>query len=166
MSRYHPAWDINSLLQDAHLWLESSFVEDNSLFSACSLWTLENATTLRNAFVDNLLEGSEGFYEKLDMQPFSTPPAAKQLLAEMLWLLMLMQSNIKPTTKRENLAKVWGWSGAVLPPDHPMLDDSVLIGVPRPGTAFNTPGGSQHLPGLPMGTRGLAKPPLSVFSAI
>jgi 5-methylcytosine-specific restriction protein B len=116
MSRYHPAWDIKSLLQAAHHWLESCFVADNSLFSASSLWTLENATILRNAFVDNLLEGSEGFYEKLDMQLSSTPPAAKQLMAEMLWLLMLMQSNIKPTTKRENLAKVWGWSGTVLPP--------------------------------------------------
>ena len=83
MSRYHPAWDIKSLLQAAHHWLESCF-------------------------------------------------------AEMLWLLMLIQSNIKPTTKRENLAKVWGWSGTVLPLDHPMLDDSVLVGVSNPGTAFNT----------------------------
>jgi hypothetical protein len=64
-------------------------------------------------------------------------PPARRLMAEMLWALMLFQSNLSAERKRESVTRVWRWSGADLSSDHPMLSDAVLVGIGSPGHAFN-----------------------------
>lgn len=138
MSRYHPDWDIAPLLAAAARWRDTCLVGDGSLFADGALWTPENVAAVRHAFVENAQEGDEDFFEKLRIQVGQTGGQPAQLMAEMLWLLLLIQSNIKPATKRENVRLVWGWSGKPIAEDHPLLSDDVLRGVANTGTAYNT----------------------------
>ena len=59
-------------------------------------------------------------------------------MSEVLWLLMLFQSNISPSKKRLDIRDIWAWSGEELPDDQPLLSDKDLIGIGSPGTAYNT----------------------------
>ena len=65
-------------------------------------------------------------------------PEVKQLMAEVLYVLTLFQSNMRPATKRELVCTVWSWSGTALSPEHPFLEDGVLGGIGNPGTAYLT----------------------------
>jgi 5-methylcytosine-specific restriction protein B len=138
MSRYHPDWDISVLLAAAARWRDTCLVGDGSVFSDAPLWTQANVAAVRKAFVENAQEGDEDFFEKLRVQVGSAGGQTVQLMAEMLWLLLLIQSNIKPATKRDNIRLVWSWCGQQLPEDHPALSDDVLRGVANTGTAYNT----------------------------
>ena len=59
-------------------------------------------------------------------------------MAEVLYVLTLFQSNMRPATKRELVSTVWSWSGTALPADHPLLEDGVLGGIGNPGVAYMT----------------------------
>jgi len=61
------------------------------------------------------------------MKNASTP--GKQLMAEVLWVLLLFPSNMKSRTKRQQIRDVWGLSGQTLAENHPLLADEVLVGI-------------------------------------
>ncbi|MBV9502316.1 MAG: hypothetical protein JO138_23355 [Acidobacteriaceae bacterium] len=64
--------------------------------------------------------------------------AAQQLVAEMLWALLLFPSNIRPKTKRQQVRDIWALSGQQVAENHPDLSGDVLIGVGSGGPGFNT----------------------------
>lgn len=109
---------------------------DKSIFDEESLWTTENLAQLDLYFVRNLDEGDGGFYEKLDKQLAPANPAARKLMAELLWVLYLFPSNLGARSKRDGVLRVWRLSGDALDAEHPMLADAVLAGIGSGGMAF------------------------------
>lgn len=93
---------------------------------------------LDHRFVRNLDLGEGNFLDKLREQLGSGSPQCRQLMAELLWALMLFQSNIGPEKKRQIIGEIWSWSGTPLPSDAPMLADAAIAGLGSAGTAYNT----------------------------
>jgi len=92
----------------------------------------------REAFVDHPDLGSDPFMVKLGRQMEGHSPGAKQLMAEMLWALLLFPSNMRAMRKRAVVTEAWGWSGQALLPTHALLADDVLVGIGSGGTAFHS----------------------------
>lgn len=138
MSRFNPKRNLGPLLEAATHWIQRCLIDEQSLFTNRPLWTSVHLEEVRVAFTDNPDASDASFFEKLEGQMGSASPEAKWLMAELLWVLMLFQSNIGPAKKRESVSKVWAWSGTTLDMSHPMFADEVLTGVGSPGTAYNT----------------------------
>lgn len=109
-----------------------------SLFTDERLWSAETFDQLRIHFVENIDAGPDSFYEKLRRQLHPAPPGAKRLWAEMTWAYYLVADNLVPETKRDQIRRVWKWSGTSLPEQHWALDDDVLTGIANPGVAYST----------------------------
>jgi hypothetical protein len=136
MARWHRSPEA---LEAARLWRIRCLLKEGSILSGNRLWTLENLLHLDHYFVQNLDEGEGDFLEKLEAQLAPAPAAAKQLAAEVLWILYLSVSErgMKGATKRIQIRRVWEWSGEPLP-DAPALGAPLEHGIGFPGTAFNT----------------------------
>ena len=110
------------------------------MFTEKSLWTSENVGYLVKYFAENLDEGEGSFFEKLEKQLARAPGTAKQLAAEMFWVMYLfpVPSSMQPGTKRQQIRQVWEWSGEPLPDAPFELNEALNDGVGTPGAAFNT----------------------------
>jgi hypothetical protein len=129
--------DIAAVLNAAHNWIVSCVVEDHSLFSDQNLWTPNLISDVRTAFVDHPDEGDEDFMSKLKGQMSNAGAPQQQLMAEILWALLLFPSNMKARTKRRQVREIWALSGQSLAEDNPLLADSVLAGIGSGGPGFN-----------------------------
>lgn len=58
-------------------------------------------------------------------------------MAEMVWALLLFPSNIKVSTKRQQVGDIWAMSGEGLSDGIPLLSDEVLLGIGSGGPGFN-----------------------------
>ena len=105
------------ILEAAREWRLRCLLEDRSILSEASLWTLEHLEELHTHYVENPDASERKFLEKLfdQLAPASTRPSS---LREMLWVMMLFPNNITRSTKAALVRTVWGWSGAELPADH------------------------------------------------
>jgi hypothetical protein len=131
-----PKSDQPPILDAVQQWKQKCLLSDGSVFSNAPLWTTPNLAILEEHFIQNPITGEEPFLEKFHRQLEPTPGLVKQLAAEMLWLLLLFPSNIGGPKKRENITKVWSWSGEKLDESHPLL--GVLdCGIGSAGQAFN-----------------------------
>jgi 5-methylcytosine-specific restriction enzyme B len=94
---------------------------------------------LLTLFAGNPLTDKRDFLEKLNEQLTGASPAVPKLAAEVLWFLNLFPSRsvMKPETKREQIERVWGWSGEPAP-GSVYLDEAHMHGVGNPGTAYAT----------------------------
>jgi 5-methylcytosine-specific restriction protein B len=120
-------------------WRDICFVGDGSIFQVGErLWLTEHLDELDRVFVQNFDEGDGSFLEKLQVQMQAGSSAARRLMAEAIWILLLFPSNVSATRKRENVLTVWSWGGEQLLPDHSRLTDTVLGGLGSGGTGFNT----------------------------
>ncbi len=110
------------------------------MFTEKSLWTSDNVDYLVTHFVRNPEEGAGTFLEKLEYQLAAAPGSAKQLAAEMFWVMYLypVASSMQPGTKRQQIRQVWEWSGEPLPDAPSELEEALNAGVGHPGTAFHT----------------------------
>ncbi len=138
MSRFHPDWNIEPILEAADHWKQNALLGDGSVFSDAALWTDDNLDALQKYFVENLDYGEGNFMSKLQGQIQQTKPEVKQLMAEMLWFMLLCPSNIGPDNKRETVAAIWAWSGTPMPSGSNYLADDVLRGIGSGGIAYNT----------------------------
>ncbi|HEX9161440.1 MAG TPA: EVE domain-containing protein, partial [Thermoanaerobaculia bacterium] len=129
--------DLSPTLDAARAWIDRCLIADVSVLSTSSLWTGENINEVRKAFVDHPDEGKDDFMTKLRKQMGPAPPPAQQLMAEMLWALLLFPSNVNPGTKRKHIRSIWAMSGTELPDDAPALSDDVLVGIGSGGPGFN-----------------------------
>jgi hypothetical protein len=129
--------DITPTLAAAEQWVNNSLIENGSLFSEASLWTTTLADEVHHAFVDHPDFGKDDFMTKLKGQMKTATPLAQQLMAEMLWALLLFPSNMKARTKRQQVREIWALSGQQLPEDIPLMRDPVLVGIGSGGPGFN-----------------------------
>lgn len=74
---------------------------------------------------------------KLRRQMANASPSAQQLMAEMLWILLLFPSNMKARTKRQQVRELWSLSGGQLDDSNTFLRDDVLAGIGSGGPGFN-----------------------------
>jgi 5-methylcytosine-specific restriction protein B len=137
MSRYCGEHESRPILEAAQHWKLAALIGEGSVFSNRKLWTKPGFQALDRHFVQNLEEGEGTFLSKLKHQIGSAPNEAKQLAAEMCWVLGLCPSNTGPNQKRENIRTIWSWSGETLAADSPWLSSPVLTGVGSAGPAFN-----------------------------
>lgn len=112
MSRYNPAHNATPIFSAFDQWKQDCLIGGQSLFAVGPRWTADLLDELRQRFVESPDESSAVFLEKLKGQLAEASPEAIQLMAEMLWVLMLFQSNVSASKKRENIEYVWGWSGS------------------------------------------------------
>lgn len=138
MARYCGEDNSEFILEAADQWKQRCLLEQGSVFSERKLWNLDNLAQLETYFVNQLDAGEGDFFEKLEKQLELATPEAKQLAAEMLWVMLLCPSNIGPDSKRSGIQRIWAWSGQGLDAGHPLLTDSVLTGIGSSGTAYNT----------------------------
>ena len=111
MARYIAAWDLTPLLQAARRWIDTCLIDDGSLFApGRSLWTSDGADALQRAFVERPDDGDDDFMTKLERQMADAGAPAQQLMAELLWALLLFPSNISAEVKRAHVARAWSWS--------------------------------------------------------
>jgi len=138
MARHVTDHDLAHLLEASHTWIDRCLVDDGSLFvDGRNLWTADNADRLQSGFVERPDSGGDDFITKLERQLTDTGAQAQQLMAEMMWVLLLFPSNIGAVVKRLHVQRVGSWSGETLPPDQAMHEDAVLCGVGSAGTAYN-----------------------------
>jgi len=130
------------ILQAARRWKTDCLLNDGSVFLGVdhSLWTLENFLHLDRYYVQNLKLGEGDFRSKLRSQLEPAPPEAKQLAAELLWVLYLIanESFIGARTKRYQIKQIWEWSGTPLPSESWALGSVLAAGVSNPGPAYHT----------------------------
>jgi 5-methylcytosine-specific restriction protein B len=139
MSRFCAEIDVAPIVDAAALWKRRAWISDGSALADGPIWTIENIEALVRHFVQNPDEGSANFLVKLEAQLAPAPAGAKQLAAEMLWLMLLCPSNTGAPKKRSIVETVWSWSSEPLPASAaPLLTDKVLRGIGSGGTAFNT----------------------------
>lgn len=89
-------------------------------------------------FIENFLEDSRSFMEKLEEQIKGGTPALSKFTAELMWVLYLFPGVLmSEKLKAEQVKEIWAWSGEGFPgaPLHPAAFEA-WIG--NPGTAFNT----------------------------
>ena len=125
------------VIDAAQQWIRTCLIGDQSAFSKEALWTPQNVTEVRRAFVDHPDEGDDNFSTKLKGQMESASSSAKRLMAEMVWALLLFPSNIKISTKRQQVRDIWTMSGEGLSDGLPLLSDEVLSGIGSGGPGFN-----------------------------
>lgn len=138
MSRYSHRYNNDNLLDAAVAWKKTCLVQDGSLFSDKSLWTLEHLEELDRCFTQNPIEGGDSFVHKLSLQLADTSVDAIQLMAELNWLLVLFSCNIKPDTKRRMVKEIWEFSKEPFPDTARFIDDQSLRGIGSTGVGFNT----------------------------
>lgn len=138
MARYCAEHDSSNLLSAIDVWKAKCFVDDGSLLSGESIWTLDALEELRSGFVDNPDISDSSYYEKLQKQLQPLSARATALMAEIHWLLFALQSNIKPETKIAHVQRIWSWSGLEAPSSDIAFDKSTLGGIVNTGTAYNT----------------------------
>jgi len=141
MSRFNPDHEVEPIYHAAQQWRKISLIKECSVFYDSNfLWTSEILTELNQHYANGTDVGEGNFLDKLETQLSDGSPECSALMSECLWLTYLFQwkANVGESRKRSNVAKVWSWSGTDLDESHPLLDNSVLVGIGSAGTAFNT----------------------------
>lgn len=129
--------DISPVLAAAKVWIDTCLIEDRSILSRASVWTATLVEETHQAFVEHPDLGEDDFMTKLKRQMKNASPSAQQLMAEMLWALLLFPSNMKSRTKRRQVNDLWALSKQQLAEDAPSLTDDILVGVGSGGPGFN-----------------------------
>jgi hypothetical protein len=137
LSRYCGDFDSEPIIRAADHWRTQALKSDGSIFSQKALWRLENLKAVEQYYVNNIDQTERTFLEKLKEQLTPTTPETKQLVAEMLWVMLLSPSNLTPGKKREDVKLVWGWSGEALSENSQWLNDQTLKGIGSAGQSFS-----------------------------
>ena len=137
MSRYCGDVDPEPIFRAAEHWRTQALRGDGSVLSEKTLWRLEHLEAIDRYYVNNVDETDRTFLEKLKEQLTPTTPETKELVAEMLWVMLLCPSNVTAEKKREDVNLVWGWSGQALSPDLQWLGTQALRGVGSAGQSFS-----------------------------
>ena len=139
MSRFEGS---ERILAAAESWKQVCLLDEGSLFSEHGLWTRGNFEELRRLFVENPDDSKDpSFLDRLERQLEPGSQDAKCLWAEMVWVyrLIVAPGSVAADTKRQQIARVWGWSGRKFPEGHDLVSRDVLgVGVVDPGPAYNS----------------------------
>ena len=142
MSRHNRRRKVDFIYDAVEKWRTQSLIANQSIFGdRQDIWKKSELIHLKRLFNDKLDHRKKvKFLAKLERQLSEGPPSCKKLMAEILWLLLLfpIPRNTGPARKREVIGTVWSWSEDKLDASHPLLVESLLMGVGSSGTAFNT----------------------------
>jgi TIR domain len=111
---------------------------DGSVFTpGAAIWTLERAEDLYRRFVQQPDTSSASFEQKLRRQLQGAPPATFQAMGELLFLHLLIASDIGGASKRSTIQAVLSWSPepVTIPADLAAVLDN---GLAKTGVAFKT----------------------------
>lgn len=126
------------ILHAAAEWRERSLLGGESVFlPGTDLWIGPYLDELKRFFVDQPDYSGARFIEKLRGQLGAASPGAKQLAAEMLWVMMLFPSNVGAAAKTDLVATVWEWSGTPFPRTHALVAEVFRRGIGSGGMGFN-----------------------------
>ena len=75
MARYCPGFEAEPMLDVAELIKNKCFLDDSSLFSEKSLWTMDNIQSVKDLFLENLEKGSGKYLEKMERQLQDATPS-------------------------------------------------------------------------------------------
>lgn len=132
----HPGTE--RILSAAAEWRERSLLGGESVFRpGTDLWIGAYLDELKRYFVDQPDYSGASFLEKLKGQLGPASSGAKQLAAEMLWVMMLFPSNVGAPAKTDLVATVWDWSGTPFPRDHPLVSEVFRRGIGSGGMGYN-----------------------------
>jgi 5-methylcytosine-specific restriction protein B len=111
--------------------------DDSAFTPGRPVWTAQAAETLRRAFVDQPDYGRGSFVKKLGGQLATAEPAAIQLMAELIYLHLLLPRDIGGPAKRAVIAGALDLlpEPVLIPPDLDVVLDS---GIVRAGVAYLT----------------------------
>jgi len=130
------------VLRAAARWRDRCLLDEGSVFTEKRLWTAENVEHLAKQprARENSSKTKGNFFERLENDLIATPRTAKQLAAEMFWVMYLfpVPSSMQPGTKRQQIRRIWEWSGEPLPDAPFELYEALNDGIGSPGPAFNT----------------------------
>lgn len=129
--------ECEEILAAASVWKENCFVGGGSLLSEETLWSIELFQELHRCYVENPIEDSRAFIEKLETQLAPASSEAKRLWAEMEWLYYLIVNHVKRETKLDKIKTPWEWSGALFPDESPLLGEVLAKGTVNGGYGFN-----------------------------
>lgn len=129
-----------TILEASKRWKEQCLLDGGSLLGSGDLWRNEYFRELIERIVNHPDEGNRSFEEKLKIQLSSASQESIQLCAEITWVyyLIVNSTSVKPATKRDQIRKIWSWSGYELAEDHWALADVLEQGILNPGVAFLT----------------------------
>jgi 5-methylcytosine-specific restriction enzyme B len=82
-----------------------------SLFSTRPLWARKNVGALHRVLQEGLPRDAGCAPDELYDALRRGPAEATQLAAEMLWVMLLFPSDVKPLDKIGRVLEVWSWSG-------------------------------------------------------
>ncbi|MXX96527.1 MAG: AAA domain-containing protein [Rhodothermaceae bacterium] len=128
------------LLRAANRWRDRCLQDGGSVLTDARLWTSKNIGHLVKYYVGNLDEGKGTFLEKLENQLAPAPRTAKQLAAEMFWVMYLfpIPGSMRPETKLQHIHQIWKWSGENFP-DAPFdVEETLRSGAGHPGQAYHS----------------------------
>ena len=134
--RQHPT-DL-ALYAAAATWVDECLARGGSLFAAGnSIWSAENFAELSQRFVAQPDTSGDTFQGKLRRQLEEASPGATQLMAEILYVHLLITVAAGGKKKREIVQEVLGWM-----PDPPTIpadfDRALDHGLVDPGTYYST----------------------------
>lgn len=137
MSRYCGETDAASILDAATYWRDAALLGQGSVLTHTSLWGRTTLAELDNAFVKRPDLGEGTFLRKLEQQLSDTSNAAKQLAAELMWVMYLCPSSLTVSHKRQTIQTVWSWSAEPFPSSSEWLAERVMGGIGSAGPGFN-----------------------------
>src|SRR5919106_1883785 len=111
MARLTNKKNLSPVLEAARQWIDRCLIGNDSILGSRQLWTGPLIEEVHKAFVQNPDLGKDDFMTKLKGQMSGASAAGKQLMAEMLWALLLFPSNINADTKRRQVVEIWALSG-------------------------------------------------------
>src|SRR5262245_35993564 len=111
MARLTNKQDLSPVIHAARKWMDACLIEDGSVLSSSQLWAPSVIEEVRKAFVGHPDASEAKFGTKLKSQMKEASTRAQQLMAEMLWALLLFPTNVKPDTKRQQIRDMWSLSG-------------------------------------------------------
>ena len=119
-------------------WVECALQADDSLFTPGSpIWTSQGLSELHNRFLDQPDAGDGGSTEKLQVQLQGSTPEVYQLMAEVLYvhLLIIWPDTMRPSTKTNLINRVLSWaSSEIVIPDN--LSNNLAHGIASPGQGY------------------------------
>ena len=129
--------DSEAVYAAATAWVERGLRSDDSLFTpGRPIWTSERLNELRRRFLDKPDESSDNTMDKLQRQLRNATAEACQLMAEVMYVHLLVPSNMRGALKRDQVEQILGWSPetVTVPPE---LLAGLDEGLANIGTAHN-----------------------------
>ena len=127
----------DGVYQAAQAWVDAALRSDSSLFTPGEpIWSIRWLRELRERLLDQPDESKMKFLEKLRGQLDDGPPEVRQLMAETLYLHLLIVSTKNGSNKRHTIDTVLNWSSSpVAIPDE--LVAALTPGIANPGQYFH-----------------------------